>query len=67
MTTKESNKNRWLTIADVEREYGFSRTTQHKMRKEKIVPFSKIGDKQNSPIRYDRLELDKWLEDNKRA
>ena len=53
--------NRWLTIEDVEREYKFNRNTQYRMRKAKKIPFSKVGKK----IRYDRIELDKWLEDNK--
>ena len=54
---------RWLTIEDVENEYKFKSNTQKRMRHLKLIPFSKVGKK----IRYDRLELDKWLEDNKRA
>ena len=52
---------RWLTISDVEREYGFNNNTQKRMRRLKLLPFSKVGKK----VRYDRLELDKLLEDNK--
>ena len=63
MNTKDIEPllNRWLTIEDVEREYGFNRNTQNRMRRLKLIPFSKIG----KQVRYDRLELDKLLEDNK--
>ena len=63
MTTNQPQPHlkRWLTIEDVEREYGFSNNTQKRMRRLKNIPFSKVGKK----IRYDRLELDKWLEDNR--
>ena len=63
MTTNQPQPHlkRWLTIEDVEREYGFSNNTQKRMRRLKQIPFSKIGKK----VRYDRLELDKWLEDNR--
>ena len=63
MNTKDTNPplKRWLTIQDVEIEYGFNRNTQNRLRRLKQIPFSKVGKK----IRYDRLELDKWLEDNK--
>jgi len=63
MTTNQSQSHlkRWLTIEDVEREYGFSNNTQKRMRRLKQIPFSKVGKK----VRYDRLELDRWLEDNR--
>ena len=63
MTTNQPQPHlkRWLTIEDVEREYGFSNNTQKRMRRLKQIPFSKVGKK----VRYDRLELDKWLEDNR--
>ena len=63
MTTNQPQPHlkRWLTIEDVEREYGFTNNTQKRMRRLKQIPFSKVGKK----IRYDRLELDKWLEDNR--
>ena len=35
-----------------------ARQTQSKMRMKRAIPFSKVG----GFIRYDRLELDKWLE-----
>ena len=63
MTTNQpqSHLKRWLTIEDVEQEYGFSNNTQKRMRMLKQIPFSKVGKK----VRYDRLELDKWLEENR--
>lgn len=53
---------RWLSPDDLEREYGFSKSAQSKMRMSSsgsTIPFSKIGGKY---IRYDRLAIDKWLE-----
>ena len=53
---------RWLSIKNVEEEYGFSRSTQAKMRmvsNSSTIPFSKIGGKY---IRYDRFAIDNWLE-----
>ena len=52
---------RWLTISDVEREYEFNNNSQKRMRRLKLIPFSKVG----KQIRYDRVELDRWLEDNR--
>ena len=52
---------RWLTIEDVEREYEFNNNAQARMRRLKLIPFSKVG----KQIRYDRIELDRWLEDNR--
>jgi predicted DNA-binding transcriptional regulator AlpA len=58
-------QKRWLTPSDLQKEYGFSKSTQAKMRMASTklrIPFSKIGGKF---IRYDRLEIDKWLETHK--
>ncbi|MGM0519632.1 MAG: hypothetical protein ACQERD_08305 [Campylobacterota bacterium] len=55
-------QKRWLSPDDLELEYGFSKSSQSKMRmasNSSTIPFSKIGGKY---IRYDRLEIDKWLE-----
>lgn len=55
---------RWLSPDDLEQEYGFSRSTQNKMRMSSnpsTIPFSKIGGKY---IRYDRLLIDQWLEEH---
>jgi len=55
---------RWLTIEELEDEYCIKRNEQAKMRMEDNpiqIPFSKLGRKF---IRYDRLKIDKWLEDH---
>lgn len=59
-----SNQKRWMSPIDLELEYGFSKSTQAKMRminSNSTIPFSKIG----KYIRYDRVAIDKWLEDHK--
>ena len=53
---------RWLSPSDLESEYGFSKSTQAKMRMASngsTIPFSKINGKY---IRYDRVAIDKWIE-----
>lgn len=58
-------EKRWLSPDDLEQEFGFSKSTQAKMRMSSncsTIPFSKIGGKF---IRYDRIEIDKWLEAHK--
>jgi hypothetical protein len=52
------SEKRWLTPKDVAKEYGLALNTQAKYRMQRIIPFIKI----NSNVRYDRLELDRWLE-----
>lgn len=55
---------RWLSPDDLANEYGFSKSTQSKMRmasNSSTIPFSKINGKY---IRYDRIAIDKWLEDH---
>lgn len=55
---------RWLSPEELEQEYGFSKSTQAKMRMRTTgssFPFSKIGGKY---IRYDRKLIDKWLENH---
>lgn len=56
-------KKRWLNPSELHDEYGFSKSTQAKMRMSSnasMIPFSKVG----KYIRYDRQAIDKWLEDN---
>lgn len=61
MTTNQTNPlKRWLTIQEVEKEYGFNRNAQNRMRRELSMPYSKVGKK----VRYDRALLDAWLEDH---
>jgi len=55
---------RWLSPDDLASEYGFSKSTQSKMRMQSNssnLPFSKVG----KFVRYDRVAIDKWLEDHK--
>lgn len=58
----EQNTKRWLTPEELESTYKIKESTQAKMRMKKQIPFSKIGGKF---IRYDRLEIDKWLDKHK--
>ncbi|WP_434579776.1 helix-turn-helix domain-containing protein [Sulfurimonas sp. NW15] len=54
---------RWLTPSELEAEYGFSKSTQAKMRmasSSSNIPFSKIG----KYVRYDRYAIDAWLEEH---
>jgi len=58
----KSNK-RWLNPSELEAEYGFSKSTQSKMRMQSSrsnIPFSKIG----KYIRYDRVAINVWLEEH---
>ena len=52
---------RWLDPKELFNEYGFSTSNQAKLRMKQLIPFSKIG----RYVRYDRIEIDKWLEVNK--
>lgn len=55
---------RWLSPNDLKLEYGFSKSSQAKMRmasSNSTIPFSKINGKY---IRYDRFLIDRWLEDH---
>jgi len=62
-TTKETSTplKRWLTPTELLQEFGFGISNQAKLRMNRKIPFSKMG----RYIRYDRLEIDKWLENNK--
>jgi len=57
--------SRWLSTADMEKPqpigYNIPRQTQAKMRMQGRIPYSKVGSKM---IRYDRKQIDKWLEDH---
>jgi hypothetical protein len=57
----DKEKNRWLTPKTLELEQEIKESTQAKYRMKKLIPFSKIG----KFIKYDRFEIDKWLENNK--
>lgn len=63
--SKNLELKRWLNPSDLEQEFGFSKSTQAKMRmanNSSTIPFSKIGGKF---IRYDRNEINKWLEEHR--
>ena len=57
--------SRWLSTTDMEQPqpigYSIPKQTQAKMRMQRRIPYSKIGSK---TIRYDRKQIDKWLEDH---
>jgi len=53
--------NTWLTPAQLHSEYGISITKQNRIRREKKIPFSKIG----NAIMYKRTEIEAWLDDHK--
>jgi len=55
---------RWLSPSELEEEYGFSKSTQSKMRMRSSasnLPYSKVG----KFVKYDRIAIDKWLEAHK--
>jgi len=55
---------RWLSPDDLAEEYGFSKSSQAKMRMQSsnsTIPFSKVGKKY---VKYDRVAIDKWLEEH---
>ena len=60
----EHSLKRWLSTDDLAVIYGISKSTQGKMRmasNKSTIPFVKLGSKY---IRYDRIEIDKWLENH---
>ena len=59
--TQTNIPNRWLSPTDLLNEYGFSKSTQSKLRMNKKIPFSKVGSK----IFYCRKSIDNWIEDNR--
>ena len=61
MKQEQTPQNRWLSPKELFKEYGFSISNQDKLRMNRKIPFSKIG----RYIRYDRIEIDKWIENNK--
>ncbi len=59
-----TQKNRWLDPDKFQEEYGFSKTWQAKARMANSgsgLPYIKIG----KFVKYDRNEVDKWLEMHK--
>ena len=56
-----NERKRWLTPNELEEEFLISKSSQGKLRMNRRIPFSKVG----KFIRYDRVEIDKWLEEHK--
>lgn len=55
-------QKQWLSPDELFEEYGFSLSSQAKMRSKGTLPFSKLGSKY---VRYNRNEIDKLLTDAK--
>ena len=59
----EHSWKRWLNSNELALIYGISKSSQSKMRMASHpsnIPFSKVG----KYIRYDRIAIDKWLEEH---
>ena len=54
-------EKRWLTPNELEELFDIKRSTQAKLRMKRKIPFSKFG----KFIRYDKYEIDRWLENHK--
>jgi predicted DNA-binding transcriptional regulator AlpA len=52
---------KYLNPKELKKIYGFSIDNQAKLRVNRKIPFSKIG----RYIRYNRAEIDNWIENNK--
>lgn len=57
---KQTALRRWMKPLDLEEEFDIKMNNQAQMRSKKKIPFSKVG----GYIFYDRIKIDKWLEDN---
>lgn len=51
-------QKRWINPKEFKEEFGMSENTQSTMRKEKKIPYSKIG----GFVYYDRALINTWLE-----
>ena len=56
----QTHNKRWMNPQELADEYGFTKSNQGKLRMRRAIPFSKMG----NYIRYDRIEIDKWIESN---
>ena len=50
----------WLNPQEFKDEFGFSIPTQDRMRRERNVPYTKVG----RNIRYSRTKINEWLENH---
>lgn len=48
----------WLNVQQLKEEFGMAPSTQAKYRKEKKIPYSKIG----GFVYYSRKKINEWLE-----
>ena len=58
-----THNNRWLSIQDFTADFGISKSTQQRLRKNHSLPYSKLG----GIIRYDRLKIDAMFEQHEVA
>ena len=61
MSSENTTEKRWLSPKELASEFGLGLSTQAKLRMNNKIPYSKVG----HWIRYDRLDIDKWIENNK--
>jgi len=53
-------KKEWINPQELREEFGFSIPTQDRMRRERNIPYSKVG----RNIRYSRTKLNEWLQNH---
>ena len=57
----QTNTPTYLSPTDLEKTYGFSKSTQSKMRMARKIPFCKVGAK----ILYNSKSIISWIESNR--
>ena len=60
MSSENTPLKRWLSPKELASEFGLGLSTQAKLRMNNKIPYSRVG----NYIRYDRLKIDTWLENN---
>ncbi len=61
MVNNANKMTMWLNPHELEVQYGISRSTQAKMRMNRVIPFHKVG----KYIRYKREDIDQMFQDAK--
>ncbi len=56
---KNTNEDIWLSPEDLFKKFGIKLGTQARLRSDKKLPYSKIG----NIIRYSQAKVNKWLRD----
>ncbi len=56
-----NEKKDWLSPQELHKEFGITITKQNRIRRERKIPFSKIG----NAVMYKRSEIESWLDDHK--